>query len=75
MCPSYENETCSECFNILDTESPDENNNCEVILFDDDEDGNPDRADLDEDDNGTSDIIAHDYNQDGEWDKFEDVSS
>ena len=52
-----------------------ENNNCEVILFDDDEDGNPDRADLDEDDNGTSDIIAYDYNQDGEWDKYEEVSS
>ena len=52
-----------------------ENNNCEVILFDDDEDGNPDRADLDKDDNGTSDIIAYDYNQDGEWDKYEEVSS
>jgi len=51
-----------------------ENDNCEVILFDDDEDGNPDRADIDEDDNGTSDIMAYDYNQDGEWDKFEKVS-
>ena len=38
------------------------------------EDGNVDRADIDKDDNGTSDIIAYDYNQDGEWDKYEEVS-
>jgi len=50
-----------------------ENNNFEIILFDDDEDGNVDRADIDKDDNGTSDIIAYDYNQDGEWDKYEEV--
>ena len=50
-----------------------ENNNFEIILFDDDEDGNVDRADIDKDDNGISDIIAYDYNQDGEWDKYEEV--
>ena len=49
-------------------------NNFEIIVFDDDEDGNVDRADIDKDDNGTSDIIAYDYNQDGEWDKYEEVS-
>ena len=42
------------------------------MTVDRDEDGNPDRADIDEDDNGTSDIIAYDYNQDGEWDKYEE---
>ena len=42
--------------------------------LDNDEDGNVDRGDLDKDDNGTSDIIAYDYNQDGEWDKYEEVS-
>ena len=28
---------------------------------------------FDKDDNGTSDMIAYDYNQDGEWDKYEEV--
>ena len=27
-----------------------------------------------EDDDGTIDIIAYDFNQDGEWDKFKEVS-
>ena len=31
-------------------------------------------AEFDEDDNGTIDIIAYDFNQDGEWDKFKEVS-
>ena len=28
---------------------------------------------FDEDDDGTIDIIAYDFNQDGEWDKFKEV--
>ena len=45
-----------------------------IFLFDDDLDGNADRAEIDEDDNGTSDIMAYDNNQDGEWDKYEKIS-
>jgi hypothetical protein len=52
----------------------DENNNYEMIVFDDDLDGNPDRIEYDEDDDGTMDVVAYDYNQDGEWDKFEELS-
>ena len=28
----------------------------------------------DENDDGTMDVVAYDYNQDGEWDKFEELS-
>ena len=28
----------------------------------------------DENDDGKMDIIAYDYNQDGEWDKFEEIT-
>ena len=28
----------------------------------------------DEDDDGTMDVVGYDYNQDGEWDKFEELS-
>ena len=52
----------------------DENDNFEIIIFDDDLDGNPDRAEYDENDDGTMDVVAYDYNQDGEWDKFEELS-
>ena len=45
-----------------------------LFLFDDDLDGNADRAEIDEDDNGTSDIMAYDNDQDGKWDKYEKIS-
>ena len=31
-------------------------------------------AEYDENDDGTMDVVAYDYNQDGEWDKFEELS-
>ena len=59
---------------ITSTLDENENNNYEMIVFDDDLDGNPDRIEYDEDDDGTMDVVAYDYNQDGEWDKFEELS-
>ena len=50
------------------------NENFEIFLFDDDLDGNADRAEIDEDDNGTADIMAYDNDQDGKWDKYEKIS-
>ena len=29
---------------------------------------------MDRDEDGKADVIAYDYNQDGEWDKFEEAS-
>ena len=50
-----------------------EDNNFEVILFDTNNNGNPDEAEIDEDEDGITDVIAYDYNEDGEWDKFKNV--
>ena len=33
----------------------------------------PDRQLIDEDEDGKPDLIAYDFNQDGEWDKFKPV--
>ena len=48
--------------------------NFEIFLFDDDLDGNADRAEIDKDDDGTSDLMAYDYDQDGTWDKYKEIS-
>ena len=42
--------------------------------MDDDGNGNPDRAFLDNNEDKKIDAIAYDYDQDGTWDKFEKVS-
>ena len=31
------------------------------------------QAYIDEDEDGTTDVIAYDFNEDGEWDKFENI--
>ena len=49
-----------------------EDENFEIILFDTNNNGNPDEAEIDED-RWKNDVIAYDYNEDGEWDKFENV--
>ncbi len=51
-----------------------ENKVWEIIVIDEDLDGNPDIGIMDRDEDGKSDVIAYDYNQDGEWDKFEQAS-
>ena len=51
-----------------------ENNIWEIQIIDDDLDGNPDRAFLDNNEDKKVDTIAYDYDQDGTWDKFEKVS-
>ena len=51
-----------------------ENENFEIFFFDDDLDGNADRAEIDENDDGTPETMAYDYDQDGKWDKYEKIS-
>ena len=46
----------------------------EEIYQDTDENGKSDQAYIDEDEDKKPDVIAYDYNQDGEWDKFEKIS-
>ena len=41
-----------------------EDNNFEIILFDTNNNGNPDEAEIDEDEDGITDVIAYDYNED-----------
>ncbi len=44
------------------------------FFFDDDLDGNADRARIDENDDGSPETMAYDYDQDGKWDKYENIS-
>jgi len=46
----------------------------EIFLIDSDENGKADQAYLDNDGDKKPDVLAHDYNEDGEWDKFEELS-
>ena len=57
----------------MDKKDKNEDNNFEIILFDTNNNGNPDEAEIDETEDGKTDVIAYDYNEDGEWDKFENV--
>ena len=50
-----------------------EDRNFEIFIFDTNNNGNPDKAEIDDDEDGKTDVIAYDYNEDGEWDKFENV--
>jgi hypothetical protein len=43
-------------------------------LVDTDENGKADRAYLDEDGDKKPDVLAYDYDEDGEWDKLEELS-
>ncbi len=52
----------------------DEDGVWEIFLIDTDENGKADQAYLDNDADKKPDILAHDYNEDGEWDKFEELS-
>jgi hypothetical protein len=42
--------------------------------MDDDLDGNANRAIFDENEDKKIDVIAYDDNQDGEWDRFKEIS-
>jgi hypothetical protein len=44
------------------------------MIFDTDKDGKRNEAYIDEDEDKKPDILAHDYDQDGNWDKFEKIS-
>ena len=46
----------------------------EIFVIDSDENGKNDQAYLDTDGDKKPDVLAHDYNEDGEWDKFEELS-
>jgi len=50
-----------------------EDRNFEILLFDTNGSGNPNEAEIDDDEDGKTDVIAYDYNEDGEWDKYENV--
>jgi S1-C subfamily serine protease len=52
----------------------DEDGVWEILLIDTDENGKADRAYLDNDGDKKPDVLAYDYNEDGEWDKFEELS-
>ena len=52
----------------------DEDGVWEIFLIDSDENGKADQAYLDNDGDKKPDVLAHDYNEDGEWDKFEELS-
>ena len=52
----------------------DEDGVWEIFLIDTDENGKADQAYLDNDADKKPDVLAHDYNEDGEWDKFEELS-
>ena len=52
----------------------DEDGVWEIFLVDTDENGKADQAYLDNDGDKKPDVLAHDYNEDGEWDKFEELS-
>ena len=52
----------------------DEDGTWEIFLIDTDENGKADQAYLDEDADKKPDVLAHDYNEDGKWDKFEELS-
>lgn len=52
----------------------DENGIWEIFLIDTDENGKADQAYLDNDADKKPDVLAHDYNEDGKWDKFEELS-
>jgi S1-C subfamily serine protease len=52
----------------------DEDGVWEIFLIDTDENGKADRAYLDNDGDKKPDVLAYDYNEDGEWDKFEELS-
>ena len=44
------------------------------MILDTDKDGKANEAYIDEDEDKKSDVRAYDYDQDGEWDKFEKLS-
>ena len=52
----------------------DEDGVWEIFVIDSDENGKNDQAYLDTDGDKKPDVLAHDYNEDGEWDKFEELS-
>ena len=52
----------------------DEDGVWEIFLIDSDENGKADQAYLDNDGDKKPDILAYDYNEDGKWDKFEELS-
>ena len=52
----------------------DEDGVWEIFIIDSDENGKADQAYLDNDGDKKPDVLAHDYNEDGEWDKFEELS-
>ena len=52
----------------------DEDGTWEIFLIDTDENGKADQAYLDEDADKKPDVLAHDYNEDGKWDKFEELT-
>ena len=52
----------------------DEDGVWEIFLIDSDENGKADQAYLDNDGDKKPDVLAYDYNEDGEWDKFEELS-
>ena len=52
----------------------DEDGVWEILLLDTDENGKFDRAYLDENADGKPDVLAHDYNEDQTWDKYEKIS-
>jgi S1-C subfamily serine protease len=52
----------------------DEDGVWEIFLIDTDENGKADQAYLDNDADKKPDVLAHDYNEDGKWDKFEELS-
>ena len=52
----------------------DEDGIWEIFLIDTDENGKADQAYLDNDADKKPDVLAHDYNEDGKWDKFEELS-
>jgi S1-C subfamily serine protease len=52
----------------------DEDGVWEIFLVDTDENGKADQAFLDNDGDRKPDVLAHDFNEDGEWDKFEELS-
>ena len=47
--------------------------NFEIFLIDEDQNGDPEYAEIDENEDGIADVKAYDYNEDGEWDKFETI--
>ena len=49
--------------------------NALFVVFEDDLDGYPNRQLIDEDEDGKPDLIAFDFNQDGVWDKFENIDN